>query len=238
MATIATTCLLSSLSASAFSSPQKPSAATGTTAATKALAELKAGNRRYDSGRPKHPHEGAKRLRDTAVYGQHPKAVILGCADSRVSPELLFDQGVGDIFDVRVAGNVANKDELASMEYAIGHLHTPLIVVLGHTKCGAVTAVASGDYLPAPNLNSLAVHIGEAVQSVKKAKPALHGDSLIAASIEANVQESLKDIYEGSEELRTAIDRKEVLLVGAVYDIKTGKVQWLPAYAPKAQTAK
>lgn len=223
------------LANSAFSSPQKPTAPTEKLSATQSLADLKAGNQRYSTGRPKHPHEGVKRLQDTALHGQHPKAVVLGCADSRVSPELLFDQGVGDIFDVRVAGNVANKDELASMEYAVGHLHTPLIVVLGHTKCGAVTAVASGEYLPGPNLNSLAVHITDAVNAVKKTKPELKGDPLVAASIEANVQESLEDIYQGSEALRSAIDKKEVLLVGAVYDLKTGQIQWLPAYAPKAK---
>src|SRR6476659_6238287 len=105
------------------------------------LRELKAGNDHHVTKRYQHPHQSAARQRELAA-GQAPHAIVLSCADSRVTPEIILDQGLGDLFDIRVAGNVASDTELASIEYAAAHLHTPLVVVLGHQKCGAVTAAA------------------------------------------------------------------------------------------------
>src|SRR3954464_1913320 len=105
------------------------------------LRELTAGNAHHVAKQYQHPHETAERQRELAT-GQQPHAAILTCADSRVPPEIVLDQGLGDLFDVRVAGNVAGDAELASIEYAAVHLHTPLLVVMGHQKCGAVTAAA------------------------------------------------------------------------------------------------
>src|SRR5215831_2892258 len=105
------------------------------------LRELKAGNDHHVAKRYQHPHQSAARQRELAA-SQSPHAIILSCADSRVAPEIILDQGLGDLFDVRVAGNVAGDAELASIEYAALHLHTPLLVVMGHQKCGAVTAAA------------------------------------------------------------------------------------------------
>ena len=105
------------------------------------LRELKAGNDHHVAKRYQHPHQTAARQRELAST-QHPHAIVLSCADSRVAPEIILDQGLGDLFDVRVAGNVASDTELASIEYAAAHLHTPLLVVMGHQKCGAVTAAA------------------------------------------------------------------------------------------------
>src|SRR5690348_11289699 len=107
--------------------------------ADSALAELKAGNEHHMAHRYQHPHENAERQRQL-VSEQNPHAEILSCADSRVPPEIIFDQGLGDLFVVRVAGNVATDTELGSLEYGAEHLHIPLIVVLGHEHCGAVTA--------------------------------------------------------------------------------------------------
>src|SRR6185436_12955338 len=107
--------------------------------ADSALAELRAGNAHHVAHRYQHPHETAERQRQL-VSEQHPHAEILSCSDSRVPPELIFDQGLGDVFIVRVAGNVAADTELGSLEYGAEHLHVPLLVVLGHQHCGAVTA--------------------------------------------------------------------------------------------------
>src|SRR6478672_9283937 len=105
------------------------------------LRELKAGNDHHVAKQYQHPHQTAARQRELAG-GQNPHAIVLSCADSRVAPEIILDQGLGDLFDIRVAGNVAGETELASIEYAAAHLHTPLLVVLGHQKCGAVTAAS------------------------------------------------------------------------------------------------
>src|SRR5688572_4328071 len=108
-----------------------------------ALTALKDGNTRYIAGKPIHPNQDAAR-RTTVAKGQNPFATVLTCSDSRVPVELLFDQGLGDTFVVRVAGNVSDTDEVGSIEYGVGHLNTPLLVVMGHTSCGAVKAVLEG----------------------------------------------------------------------------------------------
>src|SRR3954451_10886779 len=112
--------------------------------ADQALSRLLAGNERFVAHKERHPDESAGRRREL-VSGQHPFAVILGCSDSRVAPELLFDEGLGDLFVIRVAGNIVDDDILASIEYAVEHLGTKLVVVLGHEKCGAVSAAVSGE---------------------------------------------------------------------------------------------
>lgn len=108
-----------------------------------ALQRLQEGNQRYVSGWRLHPRQGADR-RAELLPGQQPFAVVLTCSDSRVPPEIIFDQGLGDLFVIRVAGNVVDEIGLASVEYAVAHLHTPLVVVLGHTRCGAITAALAG----------------------------------------------------------------------------------------------
>ncbi|QNP72290.1 carbonic anhydrase [Streptomyces roseirectus] len=107
--------------------------------AAEALAELLAGNRRYAAGRPSHPHED-RRLRHALAGGQHPYAVVLGCVDSRVPPELIFDQGLGDVLCLRTAGQVLDEAVLASVQYGVAELRIPLVLVLGHERCGAVAA--------------------------------------------------------------------------------------------------
>src|SRR5262249_17010632 len=112
--------------------------------AAEAIERLKAGNQRFVSGKITHPHSGAK-PRAELTTGQHPFAVIRGCSTSRVPAELVFDQGFGDLFVVRVAGNVAGEDETGSVEYAVNHLQAPLVLVLGHEQCGAVTAALGSE---------------------------------------------------------------------------------------------
>ncbi len=189
------------------------------------LRELKAGNKRFRAGRARHPHMTVARIRETA-RGQHPFAVVLSCADSRVPPEIFLDQGIGDLFTVRVAGNVANTDEIASVEYAVEHLSTPLCVVVGHTRCGAVTAVVNGDKVSA-EIAHLVQHIGEAVEKTRKHKPALEGSQLIEESVRVNVWESIEDLTRGSETIAGRVHQGRLKVVGAVYNVETGAVDWM-----------
>ena len=126
-----------------------------------------------------------------------------------------------------MAGNVANEDEIASAEYATEHLHAPVIVVLGHTKCGAVGAVVSDAKLPGPSFPHLIGHIRTAVTTVRHNHPEMRGDTLAAACVRENVYESMADLLKGSETLRHLVAGGEVKVVGAVYDLASGKVSWM-----------
>ena len=127
--------------AAALAAPVLATPAASGISADEAMRVLKEGNARYVEGKLQHPHQDRARRALTAAQGQHPLATVLTCSDSRAPAEIIFDQGIGDIFVVRVAGNVAATDEIGSIEYAVDHLAVPLVVVLGHSQCGAVTAV-------------------------------------------------------------------------------------------------
>ena len=191
------------------------------------LHELQLGNRRFAANHPLRPRSTPHRRQEVVEYGQHPKAIVLSCSDSRVPPELLFDQGLGDLFTIRVAGNVSNADEIASAEYAAEHLHASVIVVLGHTKCGAVTAAVNGDALPGPNLPKLLEHIHDSVVQTRANHPGLHGTPLIETAIEDNVRTSMAAMRHNSPVLQHLLAEKHLTIVGAVYDLKTGRVHWL-----------
>jgi len=153
--------------------------------------------------------------------GQHPFGIVLGCADSRVAPELVFDHGLGDLFVIRVAGNVVAEDEAGSIEYALQHLGVPLLVVLGHDNCGAVTA-ALGAHEDEP---------GELVSLLRRILPALGGidpslpmQERIRLGVEANVRQSVAQLRAIQDRLgQSAAER--TLIVGAVYDLETGRVR-------------
>jgi methyl-accepting chemotaxis protein len=166
------------------------------------------------------------RVADTGANGQKPIVTILGCSDSRVPLERIFDQGVGDVFAVRVAGNVSDTDEIGSAEYGTGHLNTPLMVVLGHTKCGAVTAVATGAQVHG-SIPGLVDNIIPSVEAAKAKHPGVTGKDIVPFAIEENVWQSIGDVLSGSEEIRTLVKEGKLAVVGAVYDIDTGKVNWL-----------
>ena len=159
-----------------------------------ALKLLKEGNARYLAGKSTHLKIDATRMEDTTKHGQHPFATVIGCSDSREPIELIFDQGVGDIFVIRVAGNVCDVDEIGSIEYGIDHLKTPLMVVLGHTHCGAVTAVVTKAEVHG-SIPSLIDNIHPAVAKAKKNNPKLTGNALIKAAVEANVWQSIEDLF-------------------------------------------
>ncbi len=193
--------------------------------ADEALAKLKEGNMRYVAAASVAPHQDAARRHETATDGQHPFATILSCADSRVPLEIVFDQGVGDIFAVRVAGNVAAVDEIGTMEYGAEHLGVPLIVVLGHTKCGAVTAVVKNEPVT-ENIGKLVSPIVPAVKSVKSRFASSDLEELINKSIEANIWQAISDIYAKSPLLKQMAAAGKVKVVGALYDIDSGEVRW------------
>ena len=184
------------------------------------LRELKAGNEHHLAKKYEHPHQSAARQRELAS-AQHPHAIVLSCADSRVAPEIIFDQGLGDLFDVRVAGNVASDAELASIEYAASHLHTPLCVVMGHQMCGAVTAAAESGQAEG-HLPSLLALIRPAVQSAK-GRP---GD-LIDNAVRINVENVVRQLRSSKPVLSELVDHGSLTVVGAVYSLQTGKVDWL-----------
>jgi carbonic anhydrase len=194
--------------------------------AAESLRLLKAGNSRYTEDKSKHPHQGRERRALTAAQGQHPLATILTCADSRVPPEIIFDQGLGDIFVVRVAGNVAATDEIGSIEYAVDHLATPLVVVLGHTRCGAVSAVLDDAKLP-PNIAALVEPIKPAVAKARADHPEATRDVLLNAAITDNVWQAIADMLGQSPIIRDKVKEGQTRVVGALYDIDSGQVQWL-----------
>lgn len=192
-------------------------------------AELKAGNKRFVTGKMRHPNMSGTRVRQTGREGEHPLAVVLCCADSRVAPELILDQGIGDLFTVRVAGNVANPGEVASVEYAVDHLRAPLVVVMGHSECATVRSVVDGTRMLG-ELGEWARNIKMALQRTRFAAPSLTGRPLMTAVTQMNVWESIEDMLKGSAALRDRLRAGELHIVGATYQVETGEVNWMGAH--------
>jgi carbonic anhydrase len=185
-----------------------------------ALARLAAGNARFAANQSER-RDWPANVKATAP-GQFPFAAILGCMDSRAPIEVVFDQGVGDVFGIRVAGNVVNDDELGSLEYAV-HVGVKLLVVLGHTSCGAVKGAI--DHVELGNLTGLLAKIHPAVTAAGCASA--KDDACVAKVTEHNVRQSMKEIRERSRYLAKALDAKTVWLVGAMYDVASGKVTFI-----------
>ena len=185
----------------------------------KIWADLMQGNRRFVAGKPQ--MLDLVSLRQALAKGQHPKAIVLSCSDSRVPPEILFDQNLGDLFVVRAAGNVADAIGLGSMEYAFEHLGSTILVVLGHTKCGAVTAACSEEKMPTSNLQALVDKISPAVARVKGSAK---GDAFVEAAIRENVHESAVDVLAHSEVLRHGKEEGKLTVFEAEYQLDTGEV--------------
>lgn len=191
----------------------------------KALQLLEAGNARFSTGRTTQ-HNWAQE-RAATVGGQHPFAVVLSCIDSRTSSELIFDQGLGDIFSVRIAGNVLNDDILGSMEFACKVAGAMVIAVVGHTHCGAVNGACSGAQLGHLTglLDRIRPAIAETASKLPDAKPT--DSRFIEQVAEANVRLGLAQLRGQSPTLREMIDGGEVLLVGGIYDLDSGRVHFL-----------
>lgn len=180
------------------------------------------GNGRFTSGKPLTKDLSSTRRGDLMKDGQHPFAVIVSCSDSRVPPELLFDQALGDLFVVRVAGNVVTPVELGSIEYAVEHLKTPLVVVLGHEECGAVTAAVQGG----ETHGSIGAIIEKIKPSVDKAKAmGLTGKALIEMSTDLNMQNALRDIST-SPIIKESVEENQVDIIGVKYDLDEGVLKF------------
>ena len=190
-----------------------------------AIKILLEGNKRFESGKCEHPHESIK-WREHLEAEQHPVAVVVGCSDSRVSPELIFDRGLGDIFAVRVAGNIIDTDVTASVEYAVDHLNTQLVVVLGHSGCGAVTAAldhASESSAEPDEVVSLLYRIEPALQNIPKN---LSRDERIKRAVRKNVEQAVRRLSLVPDMMKN-LKSNRVVIIGAVYDMHQGRVEFI-----------
>jgi carbonic anhydrase len=181
-----------------------------------ALQRLVDGNQRFIRHQLQHPDQSEDRMREL-TQAQHPFATVLSCADSRVTAEIIFDQGLGDIFDVRVAGNIATPEVVGSLEYAVALLGTPLLMVLGHERCGAVTAAVENSLLPGA-MGTFVQAILPAVNSVKG-----QGGDTVDQAVTANVRYQMSQLLR-SQLIRDRQQSGQLNLVGARYDLDTGAV--------------
>lgn len=234
--------LVSSALARAEAPGPKPSATPSVSAAASAapappmpadpLGELTSGNAEYLKDKPKHLSKDTLQLADTSE-GQRPFVTVVSCSDSSVPPEILFNQGLGGVFSVRVAGNVVDTDEMGSVEYGVDHIGTPLLVVLGHTRCGAVTAVATHaethGHIPA-----LLEKVRPAVEATKARFPDLADKDLVAEAIRANVLQTMAGLLKNSPGVRERMKGGKLTVVGGVHDISTGAVKWLGKHPEEA----
>ncbi len=198
-----------------------------------ALSKIMAGNKRFVSGALAQKDIGDARRKEL-LGGQHPSAIVVTCSDSRVAPELIFDEGLGDIFVIRVAGNVLDPVSLGSIEYAAEHLHTPLLILMGHEKCGAVTAAVDATGKPEGNIGAIVAKI---LPAVKKARKQGGGkDEIVANAIKMNVFQSYEDMLKASPVLKHMIEKGELKVAEALYHLGSGEVEILKteAAAPAA----
>lgn len=223
IALLANTLLASEPSAPAKLSSPPPSAIVPSQEVVRRLME---GNDRFIAGQTRHPNQSSER-RQAIARGQNPIAVVLTCADSRVSPELLFDQGLGDLFVIRNAGNVLDDHVLGSIEYAVSHLNVSLVMVLGHSGCGAAKATLEGGHAPG--------HVSSIVDSLKvsmEASREASGDKLDNL-IRRHVQASVSNIEKSKPILEPAVAQGRLRVVGARYNLETGRVEMVGSHRPK-----
>jgi carbonic anhydrase len=204
--------------AAASSQPGREESASPAISADEAIQRLIVGNQRYVQNALTHPNATVQKRAQLAA-GQHPFAIVLGCSDSRVPPEVVFDQGLGDLFVVRVAGNVLDDDVIGSLEYAVEHLHAPLILVLGHSNCGAVSAAVSGK--PAPgHIEGIVKFLKPAVDSTR----GLPGDPVTLA-VDTNVRRVVGQLKSTDPILAGHFKGHTLQIIGGRYDLNTGAVE-------------
>lgn len=189
------------------------------------IAWLQQGNKKFIHGEF-NVHGIDSSIRIKISTGQHPKAVILACSDSRVAPELVFDKGLGDLFVIRVAGNISDDAVVGSIEYAVEHLHTSLVVVMGHINCGAIAAAVADLQDPA---NSIHNHVRALTDKIEQAIAAMNLDEKdpIKKALLSNITFTISSLKASRPILSEATKKGELKIVGAVYDVRTGKVEWL-----------
>ena len=193
--------------------------------AEQALARLKSGNARFLRGEARFPHLPRAVLAELAK-GQQPYATILGCSDSRVPPELVFDAGFGELFIVRVAGNVLGPAITGTLQYAGMHLHTPLFVVMGHEGCGAVQAAIASKFEGAQQASRIALLLENILPALDGLDPTLPPEALLSAAVEANVRRTMHELFESPEGKARAAEGV-LKLVGAIYELATGRVRFI-----------
>ncbi len=194
-----------------------------------ALARLRDGNRRFVSGTRSADAMLTHARRTSLVDAQNPCAIVLGCSDSRVPAELVFDQGLGDLFVIRVAGNIVAPSQVGSVEFAAERFGTPLVVVLGHTQCGAIGATieAMSSRAPiSPNLRDIVDRIRPAVETLLGTDLRNDPDRLYHAAVRANVRASADHLRHGSALLEGLIRERKLLVVGAEYSLESGEVDF------------
>ena len=199
-------------------------------AALAALERLRQGNRRFESDVSSHDARPSRTRRQELASGQEPFAIILGCSDSRVPAEIVFDQGLGDLFVIRVAGNIVSPSQIGSVEFAAERFGTRLVVVLGHSKCGAILATLEEIGRPSEaqsrGLQSIVSRIRPSVEDLLAAGPGSDPDELVRQAVRANIQASAETLRHGSEILVQLIQNDGLLVVGAEYSLETGVVDF------------
>lgn len=193
--------------------------------ATEALERLKLGNERFVRGTTRFS-TGQKEILADLAKGQHPYATILSCSDSRVPPELIFDAGFGELFIIRVAGNVMSPEVAGSMQYAERHLGTPLFIVLGHTNCGAVAAAVETKLHGTREHSRIQLLVDSIVPGLAEFDRTLPPGAMLAQAVEANVRWSMRQILD-TPEARARQAEGIAKLVGAIYEVETGRVRFL-----------
>ncbi|NDY72975.1 carbonic anhydrase [Desulfobacter hydrogenophilus] len=220
------TCMLAFTGCSGEQKKPKPSP-------DESLQMLKDGNERFLNGKSEQPHLDKNRMMKAGLedQGDHAYATVLANSDSRVPVEAIFDAGIMDIFVIRVAGNVCDNNEVGSIEYGLAHVRTPVVVVLGNTQCGAVTAVTrainGNGHAMERNIPTLFDNIGPAVRKTMEKYPQAKGDEIIPLAIEENVWTSIRDLFMKSPATRGLVKSGKAKVVGAIYDVSDGRVYWL-----------
>jgi carbonic anhydrase len=198
--------------------------------AREALQRLREGNRRFVSGMRMNPTLTNQTRRSELAAGQEPFAIILGCSDSRVPAEIVFDQGLGDLFVIRVAGNIVASSQIGSVEFAAERFSTPLVVVLGHSGCGAVLATLEELMRPkenqSRNLRSIVDRVRPSVEALLATELRHDADALVRQAVRANVRASANHLRQGSEVLEQLIEKEKLVVVGAEYSLETGIVDF------------
>lgn len=206
---------------------------TSTTVSNKAgtIDFLKEGNERFSTGNLTHIHQDTIRVKEL-TKAQNPKCIIVSCSDSRVPPEIVFDQGIGDIFSIRTAGNVMSDYEEGSIEYAVLHLHTPLVVVMGHQGCGAIQALLDNiDKIDDDSREEALDHVSKIVEKLKNEEQEQEVYHEVGKNsnlaVVANVKNGVEQLRNSTPILAEAYKEGKLNIVGAVYHIDSGKVEFL-----------
>ncbi|PYI77998.1 MAG: carbonic anhydrase [Verrucomicrobia bacterium] len=198
--------------------------------ANQALERLREGNRRFASGIAVNDTFSHHARRSALADRQEPFAIVLGCSDSRVPAEIVFDQGLGDLFVIRVAGNIVAPSQVGSVEFAAERFGTPLVVVLGHSRCGAILATLEELVRPRPdqsrNLRSIVDRVKPSVETLLATELSHDRDTLVHHAVRANISVSANHLRHGSEVLEQLIQNGELLVVGAEYSLETGRVDF------------